>query len=306
MRVVVEAGVYGLLRCALAPFELLPLPFALWWARRLGTLGSWLLWPLRRVARHNLQIAFGAALAPAQRRRMIRAAFQHFLMVLVETVQLPALVRSGKFARLLEIEGDLASVRAQAEAGRPPLLVSGHLGVWEWLMAATALHGVPQVGVMRPIQNRFISRWVERRRARAGGGRVVLKKQALQPLLRGAREGLCPAMLIDQNSRKGIFIDFFGRPARTHPVAGQFAARWGFTVHSGVLIRVQPGRRYRLIVEPAVPIETGPAGRDERIHWVTQVLAQRLEAQIRRWPEQYFWLHQRWKDRPDGTRERVR
>ena len=184
-------------------------------------------------------------------------------------------------------------------AGRGALLISGHLGNWE-------LHGVvhgllfgPIHAVARPLDNPDLDRRLCAMRTMAGNT-VVYKQRALAQILRALRHGGGIAILIDQNvlPSDGIFVDFFGRKAATTTVAAALAVKTGCALVPS-RTELLPDGRYRLTYVPA--LEWTPSGdRQADIADLTQRLTTRIEDWVRETPEQWLWMHRRWKTRPPG------
>ncbi len=299
-----DACTYLLARALLLPVELAPLAWALWCARRLGTLAYLLARGRRRVVEHNLVQVYGARMTTAERRRFARRAFQNFAMTAVETLQMPRLIRSGALDRLVARRGHFAEARALIAAGKGVLFVGLHAGAWEFYLPCLALEGIHPLAVMQPTKKPWATALI--RRGRAGHAELLVdKKGALRAVARGVASGAPVALLLDQNDRHGVFVDFLGRAARTNPIAGLLSQRYGVAIAVGSIQRIEPGRAYRFYLSP--PRIHTPAGDvAERIRSVTAAVTREIEKHWRAMPEQWLWLHQRWKDRPDGSRERLK
>jgi KDO2-lipid IV(A) lauroyltransferase len=148
--------------------------------------------------------------------------------------------------------------------------------------------------VVRPLDNPLIDGLVERRRA-GSGNRMIFKQDYARAILKALAANQAVGILIDQNAAAdtGVFVDFFGVPACAGAGFAKIAARSGAAVIPGFALWSEEERRYVLQFEPPVPM-TGDAARD------TQALQSRLEAAIRRHPDQWLWIHRRWKTRPPG------
>jgi KDO2-lipid IV(A) lauroyltransferase len=231
--------------------------------------------------------------------RTARGVYAHFGSVLFDILWLHG--RSADEIRsLVEVDGREHVERAMAR-GRGVLLVTAHIGNWE-------LHGVAHgllfgaIGVVaRPLDNRELDRRLCALRT-MWGNTVIYKQRALSQILRALRQGRGVAILIDQNVQAGdgIFVDFFGRPAATTTVAAALAAKTGCAL---LLCRAEllADGRYRLAYEPAV--EWTPSGdRVTDIACLTQRLTRSIEGWARDTPEQWLWIHRRWKTRPPEER----
>jgi KDO2-lipid IV(A) lauroyltransferase len=271
-----------------------PRRLALGSGRALGTL-------LGRLDRRHLAIAAGnLRLAfpdwdEARVWRTARGVYGHFGAVMFDILWLqrrtPEQIRG-----LLEVRGREHVERAMA-LGRGALLVTGHLGNWElYGVAHGLLFGAIQV-VARPLDNPRLDARLCAMRTMAGNT-VVYKQRALVRILRALRAGQGIALLIDQNvlPGDGIFVDFFGRPAATTTVAAALAVKTGSPVVPCRSELLADGR-YRLTYAPA--LEWSPSGdRQADVACLTQRLTRQIEDWVREKPEQWLWMHRRWKTRP--------
>lgn len=174
--------------------------------------------------------------------------------------------------------------------GKGVLFATGHLGNWELSAYAHALLTEPMHIVVRPLDNPQLDAFVAQRRALSGNG-VIEKKDFARGLLRALKANEAVGILVDQNALEdeGIFIDFFGTPACTSPVFAKIAARSGATVLPGFAI----WRDNRFVLKFYPPLElTGDETQD------TQIIQRAVERAIREYPDQWLWIHRRWKTRP--------
>ncbi|MGH7378703.1 MAG: lysophospholipid acyltransferase family protein, partial [Candidatus Methylomirabilales bacterium] len=174
-----------------------------------------------------------------------------------------------------------------------------HFGSWEVLARAWLLLGEAAAIVARPLDNPLLEAWIGGIRT-AGGNRVIPKRHAFRHLVETLRRGGTVAMLIDQNvaREQGVFVDFFGTPACTTTAATLAARRTGAALLPVVCPRRAPGR-FTVRIGKEIPVAvTGDHRRD--ILATTAKATAVLEAFIREHPEQWFWVHRRWKTRPEG------
>jgi KDO2-lipid IV(A) lauroyltransferase len=269
----------------------LPAPAGLWVGRRLGDL-AWLALPRRRaVTRENLARAFGAERPPAALRRLARRSFEHLGMNLVETCGLLFRPPSALLSRV-DLAGGEHLEKAAGE-GKGVLLLSAHLGNWELLAPAHALTAFELSVVVRPLDQPLLDRIVERFRRRSGV-ELIAKRRALREVLAALRRGRMVGVLLDQNAARaeGVFAPFFGIPASTSKGLAVISLRTGAPVVP-VFIRRADGGRHRVEVEAPLPV---PAGGDVVAY--TAAFNRAIEAAVRRAPEQWFWMHERWRTRP--------
>jgi Kdo2-lipid IVA lauroyltransferase/acyltransferase len=248
----------------------------------------------RAIAIDNLRLSF-----PGWNEERLRATaaavYRHFGRVVFDILWMQR--RGAKeILAFLEFDGE-EHIEGPMAAGRGILFCTGHLGNWEIQAIAHAWFHGPVSVVARPLDNPELDARLCRFRA-SSGNTIIYKKKALAQILGALRSGGSVAMLLDQNvqAKDGIFVDFFGRPAATTTAAAALAVKTGCAVvpcHTELLA----DGRYRLSYDQ--PVVWAPSGdRDVDIEGITQELARRTEGWIRRTPEQWLWMHRRWKTRP--------
>lgn len=259
-------------------------------------------WPrARRVAMINLRRAFGLERAPA--RRFTAEVFAHLGESIADGLQC-ARRRSAALDSLYRVEDPALAERLLADP-RPKVFVMAHLGSWELAAAVVARRfGERGAAIARRVDNPFLDALVKRVRLERPG-QWIEKRGATGEALARLRAGASVALLLDENGgRRGIFVDFFGRPASTHRSAALLALLGGAQLVAGALVRDgASGTRLFLLaeVEPLEQLSGEVAVRD-----LTQRVTAVLEGWIRRYPKQWRWIHWRWRERPDGSSERYR
>jgi KDO2-lipid IV(A) lauroyltransferase len=209
------------------------------------------------------------------------------------------------FARLPSINGQnvgewiryegLNNYLEAKRQGRGVLVATGHLGNWELSAYTHAIMTEPMNVVVRPLDNERLDAFVEHRR-QLTGNKIIGKWDAPRAILRGLRANEAVGILIDQNTspKEGVFVNFFGVPASTGTAFVRFAARTGAIVVPGFALWSETEHRYILRFYPPVPISGNTAADTQRVQSV-------LESIIREYPDQWLWIHRRWKTRPpDG------
>jgi Kdo2-lipid IVA lauroyltransferase/acyltransferase len=249
----------------------------------------------RRIARVNLKLAFGSAIPEDRRDQIARSSFAHLGMITVDAAYFPRLVRRPT-AEIAIVEGVEHLVSAAAE-GRGVLVFSGHFGHWELVALLQQRLGVPMAMVVRPLNDPYFDRLLTRLRG-LSGNRVLPKRNAARGVLRALKEGRAVALLIDQNVRGdgGVFVDFFGMPASTTPSLATFALKSGAPIVP-VFSYPLPDGRLRVSYRPAIrPVRSGTLQEDILI--LTRTCTALLEEEIRRRPDCWLWMHDRWRTRP--------
>jgi len=246
---------------------------------------------LRRVAERNLAMAM-PELDAAARRAVIDGVFRSIARLLVSLARFPS-IGTHNLDRWIRIEGK-EHVAAALRKGRGVLFATAHLGNWELSAFAHALASGPMCVLVRPLDNPLIDRLVERRRG-LSGNRVIYKKDFARSILKALAGNDQVGILIDQNESldAGVFVDFFGVPACASTGLAKLAARSGAAVIQAYAVWLDDEARYLLRFNTPVAI-TGDTARD------TATLHAGLEAAIRARPDQWLWIHRRWKTRPPG------
>jgi KDO2-lipid IV(A) lauroyltransferase len=288
--------VYLLVRLAVAILQALPLETAYRFARFIGWLGYHLNRRHRLVADENLEKAFPGRWTPAQRDRIIRGLYVHFAMMLVELVHLPRLLHIHNYKRHMRLENGEFIVRALL-ADRAPMLVTGHFGNWEMASYNLGLLGFRIFPIARALDNRYIDEFLRRFRQRYGQT-VLAKNDDYARIQEVLETGGVLGTLADQDAgQRGLFVDFFGRPASTHKAVALLCLEYKVPLLVIGMYREKVGLRYVAVAEDLIdPAEY--EGRPDAIKAITQRFTSAFERLVRRAPEQYLWLHRRWKHQP--------
>jgi KDO2-lipid IV(A) lauroyltransferase len=288
---------YLLVWAALAFVSRLPLGLARGLGAGFGRLAFALAAGERRKALASLGRAFPERSAP-ERHALARACFRHLGMAVFEAGATAALDR--QLERLVRWpEEDRRVLEGALARGKGVVFISGHVGNWELLARRVARAGFPSQSIAKETTDPRLTALVERFRAQ-GGVRSIWRGQegAARAMLRALKAGEILGLLIDQDTRvQSLFVPFFGELAATPRAAADLALRTGAAVVVGFCQR--EGEGYRLWMEE-VPYTAGE-DREADALALTTALSQRIEAAIRRAPEQWVWMHQRWKTRPPQT-----
>lgn len=239
----------------------------------------------------NLRIAFPAA-DVGWIRDMARAAYQHLGREAVATLKLSRL-SPAELRDRVTLEG-WEELRAALGEGVGAVLATGHFGNWEIGAAAVAAHGLPMDAVVRRQTNPRADAFIDGVRARFGV-RTIPTATAARSVTRALRAGRVVGIVGDQDAREtGLWVRFFGRPASTHRGAAFFALRLGAPLFAATCRRL-PGRpaRYHIRLERLRSARSGDMEADTTA--LLQAFTDRLEANVKTDPEQYFWFHRRWK-----------
>jgi KDO2-lipid IV(A) lauroyltransferase len=268
----------------------LPLAFL----QRLADGVAWLLRGLapsrQRIARQNLQAAFGDRYTPAQYKAIAAEATRGLCRTMIELFKL-AYLTPEQVARMVRMEG-LEYVEAGLAQGHGVIIITAHFGNWELLGAALGDAGLPGSVIARDSAENFTARRINH--SRETHGMQVLTQEDLRGMLRTLQANHILGILPDQHAAfGGIIVDFLGRPAATAVGPATLALRTGCAVIPGFSYR-QPDGTYRLRFFPPLElVRTGDREHDVREN--TLLFNQVIGEQIREHPEQWLWLHRRWK-----------
>ena len=246
----------------------------------------------RRVTLDNLRHAF-PELGERERRRIARGAYLNMAYAVMEGLTSPRLSDEGVAKAV--VTDNWAPVQAAIDAGKGILVASGHFGGWELLGEVLARRGVRLHAVVRSLRGALNAQIILSRRK--SGMRLISPRGAVLSSVRALRRGDMVAMLIDQvlPADRGVFVPFFGRPACTTPALSMAAVSSGAPVF--VLMSIREKDHLRLFVEGPIPVpNTGDRKAD--IFELTATLTRVIEGYIRRYPDQWLWLHRRWKVQP--------
>ncbi len=245
----------------------------------------------RLIAIHNLTCAFPEK-DMSEIIRIAKGSYRNMGIIAAEFFDIPSLNQKNVEDRV-EIEGLEHCINA-LKKNRGLLTFGAHIGNWELEAAAVALLLKPMAVVYRTLDSAILENlvtWV-----RSATGNIPLDKTlAMRPIIRHLKENGIVGLMIDQNMawQEGVFVDFFGRPAATSNGLALLALHTGAPVIPGMTVRVKNGK-YRLIVGEEVEIiRTGD--RDLDVISNTQKFTRIVEEMVRKYPEQWFWVHQRWK-----------
>lgn len=277
----------------LKSLEYLPLPAARLESRLLAALLRLAAPRLARVARRNLAFALPECTEP-ERHAILRGVYHSLARLILSFAQFPHLSRDN-IHHWIRYDGLEHFERALA-CGRGVLVLTAHLGNWELSALAHGLYGRPMHLLVRPLDNPYLDRLVRRYRT-LSGNRIIEKTDSPRRLLEALQANHAVGMLVDQNASLdgGVFVDFFGKKACASTGLAKIALRTGAPVVPGFALWDHDQRRYVLRFWP--PVELDPAAglelNTQRLHTV-------LEQIIRQYPDQWLWIHRRWKTRPPG------
>jgi Kdo2-lipid IVA lauroyltransferase/acyltransferase len=278
-------------------FGLLPRPVARWMAARFAAILFRVRPVWRRVALFNLRLAF-PEWNEAERERVVKLMVRNLGWLMAEFAHLPRYTRES-IERTI-IQDGFENFLAAESRGKGVLFLTGHLGAWELKPFAHALYHKPIYFLVRPIKNLRVDALVNRYRG-LSGNRSIEKNESVRAVLRVLRDGGTVGILADQNTTpiEAVFANFFGIPAATTAGLARLARRTGAAVVPVHSYWDASLKKYRLRYEPALQLAIS-ADEEADVCAHTTLFNQTLEGFIRRFPDQWFWVHRRWKNRPPG------
>lgn len=261
--------------------------------------GRLLSWGARREmdrARTHLETAFPDR-PPAWRERTARRAFDHLAIGFFETLAIYRWRREAIDELILGVE-QFEAMRQRTAGGTGAVFVTGHIGNWELLAAAYARHGGRMHVVGRRMPEAAFDSFLTTLRG-ASGVVVLDRDDSPREMLRVLRAGGSIGILPDQDITEveGIFVNFFGRPAWTPTAPAKLVLASGVPMYVAALVR--EGERFRLVIDGPIWGQRGRGRRRAEIERLTRAWSDRLETIIWHHPDQWVWMHRRWRNTPE-------
>ncbi len=282
---------YSLFRSLIFIVNLLPLQTALSLAGFLGGLGFHLLKKKREIALTNLRAAFKNEKSEEEINRIARASFQNLAKTAFEFVRIPSIVKHGR--KIWKFEKESVAVDAYRQ-GRGLIVILAHFGNWELMgISGASIAGRSIYAIARPVKNPFVYAYIRNLR-KAGGVESIDKSGAVRASIQMLKKSEAVAMLIDQHERQAsVAVDFFGRKAFTTTLPAMIALKYNVPVVFSYVIRSGDGTYTHHFEEVFETISTGNDEAD--IFANTQQYVKKIEEAIRKKPEDWLWMHRRWR-----------
>jgi KDO2-lipid IV(A) lauroyltransferase len=275
-------------------FAFIPISLALWLGRRVGTIAFLINKKRRRIAYANLKAAFAKEKTPRELQLITKKVYQNMAQTFVEILNLTKVSRRyiDRYVRIDRFD----RIQDAAKSGRGVILLTAHFGDWELLSLTSALVGFPISVLVREQKMKRLNELLNRLRE-SKGCRVIRKGMPTKNLLKALYDGQIVGILSDQDAGKeGVFVDFFNRPTSCHAGPMEMAQRTDSLVIPNFIVR-KHGPYHTVFLEE--PVDFHGAGDDVKMH--IQRFASLLESYVRRYPDQWLWLHKRWKSTPIRT-----
>jgi KDO2-lipid IV(A) lauroyltransferase len=292
----VQLFLYVLLRSVLMIVGMFPFSRADWVGRWLGRIVQFIDRKHKCIAIKNLERSRGIC-PPDAIPEFIERIYHHVGLGFVEMMMIPKLIRRVerhvRLERFHVVEGVLRQ-------GRGMIVVIGHLGNWELIGLAVCHAGYPLHSLARPIENPWIDRYLNRFRTQTGQ-MIISKYHALGEMIRVLQRNEILIIQVDQDARHhGVYVDFFGRPASTHRSPALLALKYGTPIVVANIFR-DNGIHHCVLSDPILPESF--RGHSDPVRAMTQAFTAKFEECVRAHPDQWFWVHDRWKTAERMARE---
>lgn len=273
-------------------FAAIPKNILCFWGKTLGATIYYLDMPHRRIVNRNLKFAY-SEWADEEICKISKRIFQNLGITILEILQM-AFFSKEDFLRNIRIKGEEHLLDA-VKGGKGVIIISAHLGNWEAAsLFAPCYFGYSVTSVARKIESGIINRWLFKLRTRFGNS-IIDKEGALPEMTQTLRDGKILALMIDQGTKKseGVELEFYGKKVTVTPAAAMLALRCKSPVLPVFCVR-EEDQKLTIIVEPPVDLVRTKDLRDD-LSANTQTMTDAIENAVRRYPDQWLWLHKRWK-----------
>jgi Kdo2-lipid IVA lauroyltransferase/acyltransferase len=246
-----------------------------------------------KTVRH-LTWAYSQEKSAAEIERLAQAVFEHFATAAADSIRMPVVLQQG-INTLITSEGD-EHLRRALNHGRGAIILTAHLGNWELMGAWIAQNGFPIKVVGRTAYDPRLDRLIVQGRNQAGYTNIARGK-GTREIVRALHHNECLGLLIDQDTNvEGVFVNFFNRPAHTATGPVVLARKFGAAIIPS-FIHLLPNGRYHVEFQPELELTT-TGNEEEDVVTNTQKCSDAIERMVRRYPEQWVWMHERWKKKP--------
>ncbi|HVJ83941.1 MAG TPA: lipid A biosynthesis acyltransferase [Planctomycetia bacterium] len=296
-----DYATYLAVRLLVAGLQAFPLAWGEAFARALARIAYAVDKRHRNVAIDNLRLAFGDRYSEPQLKRLCLGVYEHFLRTIVEMARIPRAINQANWKKFVRLEGAPFAAPALLDETRPKVIATGHFGNWEMAGVLTSQIGIRTYAIARTLDNPYLHRFVSDFRE-ARGQTLLSKNDDYDKILEVlANKGVLVSLADQSAGPRGYFVDFFGRPASTHKALALLAMEYDAPVMLCYGYRIGRELRYAIGCEAIYDPRDYKDAADGALR-MTQDMSRGLEALVRRAPEQYLWLHNRWKHQPAKKR----
>ena len=279
-------------------FGFVPISASLWLGRQIGRLAFIVNKKRRLIAYANLKSAFAGEKTPKELRAITMRVYQNLVQTFVELLNLTKVNRKyvDSYVEVVNME----RIQNAAKSGRGTILLTGHFGDWELSSLVSSVEGFPIMVLAREQKMKRLNELLNQLRE-SNGCKVIRKGMSIKNILKALYEMNIVGILSDQDAGKnGVFVDFFGRPASCHSGPFEIAQRTNSLILPNFIVRTE-GPRHKLFLEEYIDFNRASATPQDDIKRNLQKFTSLLEAYIRKYPDQWLWLHKRWKSTPVRT-----
>jgi len=287
----VQIVLYWLLRSVTTVIHMFPYEMAPAIARVVAAAVRFLDRKHARIAVKNLEKSRGIC-QPDEIPDFVDRVYEHIGLGFVEMLMIPRLMRSRSIERATRLERFEVFDRLLRDPGKGVIAVIGHLGNWELIGLAVTRAGYPLNSLARPIENPWVDRYLNRFRTQTGN-EIISKYHALGAMIRVLQRNHILVIQVDQDARhSGVYVNFFGRPASTQRGPALLSLKYGSPVVIAEIFR-EGGVHHAVLSDPIWP--DAYRDRPDAVKALTQAISDKFEECVRRHPDQWFWVHDRWK-----------
>lgn len=292
----IDFAAYVLVRIFNIIFSVLPVSFALWLGRRFGIVAFWVNKKRRLIAYANLKAAFANEKSPQELRAITKRVYQNMVQTFMEVLNLTKVNKKyvDEYIDIVNME----RIQNAAQSGRGTILLTAHFGDWELSSLVSAAVGFPIAVLVREQKMKHLNEILNRLRE-SNGCKVIRKGMDVKNLITMLREKKIVGILADQDAGKnGILVDFFGRPTSSHSGVMEIAKRTDSLILPAFIVRTK-GPHHKLYLEEYIDFRNTQS--PDAVKENLQKYMKLLEKYVREYPDQWLWLHKRWKSTPVKT-----
>ncbi|MCH2138140.1 MAG: lysophospholipid acyltransferase family protein [Phycisphaerales bacterium] len=247
-------------------------------------------------AKHNIMQSWPELTEQQAHARAVASTQYLFRLALVDAIAMDRFIQPNCWWKHVDMS-DVAPAVDVLHGDKPTILLTGHMGNWELLGYTLSMLGLKLNALARPLNNELMNRWLLGIR-QSWGMRIITKFGAAPEMQAILERGEHLAFIADQNAGpRGVFVPFFGRLASAYKSIGLLAITQNIPIVVAGAFRTGPGVQYHAHVQEVITPDMW-ADKDNPLYWVTARYTWALEQLVRRYPEQYLWIHRRWKSRP--------
>ena len=293
---------YVALRTGFLLIQLFPIEVMQLIGRGLGNLLYWIDRKHRKRGIENLTQAFGHEWSPQQVRTTARRCCQHMVILGMEILSLAKLINRHTWHEYVELDNVAETLRVICD-NRGIILLTGHFGNWEVLGYMVGALGIRTYAIVRPIDNPYIDRWLMSHRQETGQS-LISKFGAADLAVKVIEKEQALCFLADQHAgSKGVWVDFFGRKASTYKSIALLSLQMNCPIAVAGAWRLGNRFRFRTYINDVIDPQEYADDKDAVIH-ITERYTKDLEEIIRKAPDQYLWMHRRWREPPMPRKKR--